>query len=119
MSKEIRSSFNKSFQDFKHYPYGFSRSGDFSIKETQLLESNGVWLAALADGRITPESEEETRLLQVIGGVLPPDSALEKVWMKYQKRINRPHVGALSSKNVVNSDDNEDDEPVDDLDDDD
>ncbi len=117
MSKEIRSSFNKAFQDFKNYPYGFSRSGDFSIKESQVLESNGVWLAALADGKVEPESEEERRLISVIVGDQLPESTLERVWIKYQKRISRPHVGALSSRGISSDDDGDDDEPLD-LDDD-
>lgn len=111
MSQDVRASLNKAFQDYRNYPYGFSRSGDFSIKESQLLEKNGTWLAALADGLLKPETEQEQHLLLVIGGECAPESLLEKVWMKYQSRINRPHVGALSAKTVASEED--DDEPLD------
>ena len=114
MSKDIRASLNKAFQDVNNYPYGFSRSGDFSIKESQLLENNGTWLAALADGVITPETDEEQRVLSVIGGSEKPESSLEKVWIKYQSRINRPHVGALSARTVISEEDepDSDEEPA-------
>ena len=113
MSGEIRATFNKVFKDFKNYPYGFSRSGDFSIKESQLLEKNGRWMAALADATISPESEQEQRLVAVIRGELTPSTDVEKVWMKYQKRINRPHVSALSTRTVAREDDDDDVDPVD------
>lgn len=33
--------------DNKHYPRGFSRHGDFTIKEAQLLERHGmIWILA-------------------------------------------------------------------------
>ena len=108
MSEDVRVALKKRFQDFRNYPYGFSRSGDFSIKESQLLEQHGRLMAALADGILIPENEEETRLLSVIRGEIEPLSAVESVWMKYQKRINRPHVRALSAKNDTSDVESED-----------
>lgn len=110
MSQQIRATLQKRFQDFRNYPYGFSRSGDFSLKESQTLEQYGRLAAALADDLIAPETEQETRLQAVIRGELEAESPLEKVWMKYQKRINRPHVRALSAKST--SDDSDDDDVI-------
>ncbi|GGA85644.1 UPF0438 protein [Neiella marina] len=114
MSQEMRTTLKKRFQDFRNYPYGFSRSGDFSLKESQVLEQHGKLAAALADDLITPETDEEQRLQAVIRGELSAESILEKVWMKYQKRINRPHVSALSAKAARADDDDDDDVVIDD-----
>ncbi|MBW8191017.1 DUF413 domain-containing protein [Neiella marina] len=114
MSEQMRTSLQKRFQDFRNYPYGFSRSGDFSLKESQVLEQYGRLAAALADDLITPETEEEKRLQAVIRSELEPESALERVWMKYQKRINRPHVRALSAKSPSTEGDDDEDVIIDD-----
>ena len=99
MTQNIRETFNTIFFDRDNYPYGFARSGDFSIKESQLLEEFGMLYAALADGKISPESPEEQHVLNVITGNKDAQTAVEKVWLKYQTRINRPHIAALSHKN--------------------
>ncbi|MCM2678455.1 DUF413 domain-containing protein [Echinimonas agarilytica] len=114
MTNNIRATFGALFQDLKNYPYGFSRSGDFSIKESQVLESNGRKMAAFADGLVQPQDNEETRLVQVIRGEVPAETLLERVWMKYQNRINRPHVSALSSKSVSTDSDVDDSVTIDD-----
>jgi len=58
----------KPFNDFKNYPYGFARSGDFSIRESELLAKHGSLIAALMSGELEPESAEEQSLLAVARG---------------------------------------------------
>jgi uncharacterized protein YifE (UPF0438 family) len=41
---------NRPFNDFKNYPNGFSRSGDFSLKQSQIIEDYGNTFLALQDG---------------------------------------------------------------------
>ena len=62
--------------DNKHYPRGFSRHGDFTIKEAQLLERHGYAFNELDLGKREPVTEEETEA--------------ERVWSKYMTRIKRP-----------------------------
>ncbi len=45
--------------DNKHYPRGFSRHGDFTIKEAQLLERHGHAFNDLDLGKREPVTEEE------------------------------------------------------------
>ncbi|RUO63507.1 DUF413 domain-containing protein [Pseudidiomarina insulisalsae] len=85
----------KAFNDFKNYPYGFARSGDFSIRESDLLQQHGSLIAALINGEIEPMSAEEQSLLAVARGEKAAESAVEKAWSKYQARINRPKVGSM------------------------
>ena len=60
------------FFDNKNYPRGFSRHGDFTIKEAQLLERHGYAFNELDLGKREPVTEAE------------------RVWSKYMTRIKRP-----------------------------
>ncbi|MCE2573147.1 DUF413 domain-containing protein [Motilimonas eburnea] len=72
------------FYDDQSFPYGFKRSGDFTIKEAELLESIGRTLMALAKGEQTPMTDEEKRFVKVAQGEVPAESVVEKVWIKYR-----------------------------------
>ena len=92
----------KPFADKKNYPYGFARSGDFSINESNLLQAHGSLFAALVDGKITPENDEEQAYLESALGHRDPATPQEKAWLKYQSRINRPKKASIySSKKTV------------------
>ena len=93
----------KPFIDKKNYPYGFARSGDFSINESKLLQAHGSLFAALVDGKITPENDEEQAYLESALGHRDPATPQEKAWLKYQSRINRPKTASIygSKKPVV------------------
>ena len=57
--------------DNKHYPRGFSRHGDFTIKRE-------------------PVTEEEKLFVAVCRGEREPVTEAERVWSKYMTRIKRP-----------------------------
>lgn len=98
------------FNDKKNYPYGFARSGDFSIKEAKILAENGSMIAALVDGKLAPTTEQDVRFLEVAHGQIEPESPEEKVWLKYQKRINRPKAASIyGSKKLALMDADDDD----------
>lgn len=78
------------FFDSKHYPRGFSRHGDFNIKEAQLLERIGSALNELDLGKRQPVTEEEEHFVSVCREECEPVTEIEKVWMKYIARIRRP-----------------------------
>jgi uncharacterized protein YifE (UPF0438 family) len=86
---------NRIFADPQNYPYGFSRSGDFSINESKALVQSGSLIAALVDGLIAPETDEDKSLLAAAFAKKEPHSLAEKAWVKYQKRINRPKLGNI------------------------
>ena len=83
------------FSDLKNYPYGFSRSGDFSISESKALAQHGCIIAALIDGQIQPQTIEDKGMLAAAFGSKEPEGVTEKAWVKYQKRINRPKLGSV------------------------
>lgn len=74
---------NRVFLDTVHYAYGFKKSGDFTIPESEILSQFGHTLLALEMGEITPESAEEERFVQVILGKEVAESKIEKAWVKY------------------------------------
>ena len=100
----------KPFADKKNYPYGFARSGDFSINESNLLQAHGSLFAALVDCKITPENDEEQAYLESALGHRDPATPQEKAWLKYQSRINRPKTASIygSKKPVVEDVDDDD-----------
>lgn len=78
------------FFDNKNYPRGFSRHGDFTIKEANLLERLGYALNELELGKREPVTEEEKHFVAVCRGEDEPNSETERVWFKYMARIKRP-----------------------------
>lgn len=60
------------FFDNKHYPRGFARHGDFTIKEAQLLERHGFAFNELDLGKREPGTEEEVQFVAVCRGVREP-----------------------------------------------
>ncbi len=96
---------NRPFADKKHYPYGFARSGDFSISESKLLQAHGSLFAALVDGKIEPSSDVEINYLNAALGQCEPQTPQAKAWIKYQNRINRPKAASIyGSKRAVTED---------------
>lgn len=83
------------FSDPKNYPYGFSRSGDFSIAESKALNEYGCLIAALVDGQLAPQDDEDRQFLASALGEAEPQSVAERAWVRYQKRINRPKTGSI------------------------
>ena len=78
------------FFDNKNYPRGFSRHGDFTIKDAQLLERLGVAFNELDLGKREPVTDEEKAFVAVCHGEQVARTEAEKVWMKYISRIRRP-----------------------------
>ncbi|MDX7991225.1 DUF413 domain-containing protein [Xenorhabdus littoralis] len=78
------------FFDNKNYPRGFSRHGDFTIKEAQLLERSGHAFNELDLGKREPQTEKEKLFVAVCRGERAPVTTEEKVWIKYLAKISRP-----------------------------
>jgi len=77
------------FYDDVNYPRGFSRSGDFSIKEAELLENSGYIIKKLVNKEMSPENEEQEHFLQVIAGNAEPLYLTERVYLKYLNLLEK------------------------------
>lgn len=77
------------FFDDANFPHGFNKSGDFTIKESQLLSSYGSLLQDLHVGKCSANNQIQERFVEVCQGLAAPESPMEKVWMKYLDKSNR------------------------------
>ncbi len=85
------------FYDDVHFPRGFRKSGEFTIAESDILETYGRTLEALGNGRRTPCSSEEARMVKVCQSTAKPKSLIEKTWVKFlTKRGRRVIVPSFS-----------------------
>ncbi len=75
----------KPFIDRQKFPYGFRKSGDFSITEADILTNYGKTLLGLESGVLSPESEDEQHFVKFISGEVEAANNLEKAWAKYVK----------------------------------
>ena len=118
MAEVTRDSLKKRlFSDPKNYPYGFSRSGDFSISESRALGQEGAFIAALVDGHITPENDDEQAILEAALGAREASTPALRAWVKYQSRINRPKTASIyGSKQAASVEDDDDSIVADDSD---
>ncbi|MFT7258472.1 MAG: hypothetical protein ACI9MS_000319 [Glaciecola sp.] len=105
------------FSDPKHYPYGFSRSGDFSIAESKALSQYGCLISALVDGHLLPSNSEEIGFIDSALGRKQPDTNAERAWLKYQNRINRPKYASIHGTKKGSNQSRPDDDLVNDIDD--
>lgn len=76
------------FYDTANFPHGFSRSGFFTIKETEVLETFGKTLKALSDGIEQPQDADEKTFVTNITEQTSTADNYAKVWKKYLKHTN-------------------------------
>jgi uncharacterized protein YifE (UPF0438 family) len=75
----------KLYSNFRRFPYGFKKSGDFSIVEANILSVFGHTLQLLELGTLKPESDEEKHFIQVSKRLADPETTIERTWLKYIK----------------------------------
>ncbi|PJG86020.1 DUF413 domain-containing protein [Conservatibacter flavescens] len=75
---------DRRFFDDKNYPRGFSRHGDYTIRESETLEQYGQAFKALDSGERAPVTEEESAFVAFCRGEREPESFFEKTWHKYR-----------------------------------
>lgn len=115
MAKSKQQLLSRIYDDPKKYPYGFRRSGDFSISESDALAKYGTLFNALYKGEIEPSDSDDERILAIMRGDAQAERIEEIAWLKYQARLNRPRLGSLygNKKQSIELDDSDD---VDDID---
>ncbi len=114
MAKNKQQLLSRIYDDPKNYPYGFRRSGDFSISESDALSKYGSLFNALYKGEIEPVDEQDNRIVSIMRGESAAELIEELAWQKYQARLNRPKLGSLygnkkQSIDIDDSDDSDDD----------
>lgn len=77
----------KAFVDNHNYPYGLERSGDYSIREAELLRRLGETFRRLEVGDLAPANEVEDQFVKMIQGRKEASSDCEKLWLKYRAKV--------------------------------
>ena len=95
----------KPYIDRQKFPYGFRKSGDFSITEADLLTSYGRTLLSLESGDLSPINEDEKHFVEFINGKVEAINNLEKAWAKYVRLARgKKHFYTLHSSASNQSD---------------
>lgn len=89
---------DKKFTDKKLFPYGISRSGDFSLAQTLLLEQHGYTYRELQQGLREPINEEEAAFVEVFKKNKEASTPHELVWRRFlDKSQNKIKVSSFST----------------------
>lgn len=91
---------NKIFTDSKKFPYGFSRSGVFSLAESRELECKGSLFQALLNGEVFDPTAEDMAFVRAINAGVYSFNEDTRVWSKYmfhQRRMISISGGWISS----------------------
>ncbi|TCP96237.1 hypothetical protein EDC44_10558 [Cricetibacter osteomyelitidis] len=100
-------SVTRRFFDDKNYPRGFSRHGDYTIREAQTLEERGQAFSELDLGLRQAQTDEEKQFVSFCRGERTPETFFEKTWNKYRTSISTVKRVYTLSGNVA-TDANED-----------
>ena len=76
------------FYDDVHFPRGFSKSGDFTIADAELLSCVGKRLFMLEQGLTIPENQVEEKFTFLCKSEAEGETKIELLWQKY-KRLTR------------------------------
>ena len=113
---------NTKFYDDKNFPYGFQRSGYFTITESDCLIKCGHKMNQLAEKTVAAQSKEEKHFLKVLEGKEEPENEAERAYIKYRKILAEKEAFVRSVTKVDDdgdsSDDDSDNDFIDDDDDD-
>lgn len=81
---------NRKFYDDQNFPYGFNRSGEFTLSQADRLQTHGYAYQELAAGKREPQTAEEKDFVRFCLGDRQPETEHERTWNKYISLINRP-----------------------------
>jgi len=105
MTKPSSFSCDKRFYGDASFPYGLSRSGEFTIQQVSLLEQHGIAYEALHNGQRTPINDEERAFVCVCRGEKKAESMHEITWQRYcdktQKTIVPSVLSGLQSEKLI------------------
>lgn len=100
---------DKVFRDPINFPYGFARSGEFTIAQARLIEQHGYAYKALASGERSPVNKQETAFVSFCQGNKPAIDVHERTWQRYLDKVQRSRMvytlakGASAADSLVTS----------------
>lgn len=103
------------FYDDDNFPYQFSRSGDFSLDEAELLTNCGFIMQQLHNRIMRPENEEQAHFVDVLESKTTPLYRHEQVYLKYLKLIEKKKTAISSVRKVKNTESSYTDYQIEDI----
>ncbi|WDE05098.1 DUF413 domain-containing protein [Thalassomonas viridans] len=97
------------FYDDVNFPYGFRKSGNFSITEADLLTDVGKRLFMLEQGLAAAQNQVEEKFVEMCRTQREGESKIERLWQKYQRLTKKRSFHTLSSRVTSNTDINTND----------
>lgn len=91
----------EAFYDDVHFPHGFSKSGDFSIAESELLTQVGKRLFMLEQSLCTAENQIEKQFVKMCVTQFEGQSKVEVLWQKYKNLTRHKQFHTLNEQTVV------------------
>ncbi len=73
------------FYDDENFPRGFSKSGDFTLAEAELLTSIGKRLFMLEQSLCVAENQVEKQFVKMCATQFHGQTKAELLWKKYRK----------------------------------
>ncbi len=113
MTEQVSFKATKIFVDRAHFPYGFARSGDFTKKQTALIEAHGQAYKALDSGEREAVTDEEREFVRFCRHEKAAETDHEKVWQLYRRHLGkRQFYISMGRDDRANSTAIEDSEPL-------
>jgi uncharacterized protein YifE (UPF0438 family) len=95
----------KTFHALKYFPYGLSRSGEFTLEQVRLIETHGYAYQALANLEKEPINKEEmdfSNYFQLSSEQQQtPRTSHEKAWKTFIRKVANLHNYATSPSIVA------------------
>ncbi len=101
----------RKFWGGEHFPYGLSRSGEFTREQVQLLEDHFFAYDGLARGEREPRTETEEEFLEFCQGRAPQNKH-EKTWARFVQKTSQAKL-YVTLGSSANDDDGGVSEPLD------
>jgi len=73
------------YDNLVKFPYGFARSGIFSLPQAQMLENNGCLIHALLNDQVSNPTQSDINLTNAINRGEICDDEMVNVWLKYTR----------------------------------
>lgn len=88
--EQIIKTIDQPFHDKTNFPYGFNRSGEFSLDKAEILKNKGRRLVAVQLGIIVPNSDDEHSFKEFVSGNKKASNTMEETWNKYLDIVKAP-----------------------------
>jgi uncharacterized protein YifE (UPF0438 family) len=105
---------SREFSDNSSFPYGIARSGDFTIRQSEILNTKGALISALIKNEVLDPNSEDRRLKKSILANGSGQDEIAATWLMYSRlKLKNRIIQSLHMRQQAVNDDFDDDEVLD------